>query len=118
MAEIVEREGTLAALNASNEQLSYVLSATGDAVWDSNLNTGYVKHNLRWCELLGFPQELLEHPVGVYFELIHPEDIERIQTEVAVVFEGRADFHCEYRIRHAQGHYLWIFDHGPGRRVE
>ncbi|MBU0754029.1 MAG: PAS domain S-box protein, partial [Planctomycetes bacterium] len=45
--------------------------------------------------------------------LIHPEDRYVIPQAYEAVNKGEV-FHCEYRIRHGKGHYVWVLDHmGP-----
>jgi len=46
-----------------------------------------------------------------YAELIHPDDLPRIEADVAAhVAEGPDEYRQEYRLRHADGHWLWIAD--------
>lgn len=46
-----------------------------------------------------------------YLQLIHPEDLARIEGEVASHADEQRDvFVQEYRIRHAGGHWVWIED--------
>jgi PAS domain S-box-containing protein len=52
--------------------------------------------------VLGFrPEDIVGRST---FELVHPDDRERIQKALATSSLKRA----EYRIRHADGHYLWV----------
>ena len=82
---------------------------------------------IRWRNEPGWPVSyvsanvatILGHPLSawtggeiVYAELIHPEDRERVAREVAAAASGSLAFeHTPYRLRHADGHYLWMFDH-------
>ncbi|TVQ29660.1 MAG: PAS domain S-box protein, partial [Wenzhouxiangella sp.] len=47
-----------------------------------------------------------------FASLIHPEDLERVQGEVALyIAEGPDQYAQEYRIRHGHGHWIWIDDY-------
>jgi len=62
-------------------------------------------------ETLGYtPEELVSGKVA-YAELVHPEDLPEIEAEIARHFrEGPDEFSQQYRLRHAQGGWLWIDD--------
>lgn len=48
----------------------------------------------------------------IYADLIHPEDRPRVEAEVAEYFaRGPDDYLQEYRLRRADGQWLWIEDH-------
>ena len=56
--------------------------------------------------LLGHPrQRFLEDP-GFWFSLVHPDDLSRVQTAA----EADAPFDEEYRMRTADGGYVWVHD--------
>ena len=59
----------------------------------------------------GYPAEQLRSGHIKYIDLIHPDDRERINEEVAQYFaHGPDEFRQRYRLRHGQGHWLWIED--------
>ncbi|NUR75631.1 MAG: PAS domain S-box protein [Thermoleophilia bacterium] len=46
-----------------------------------------------------------------FFEkLLHPDDRERVMGEVVQANEGTGLFDSEYRLRHQDGHYVWVRD--------
>lgn len=48
----------------------------------------------------------------LYVDLIHPDDIDRVNSEIAGYFaQGPDSYTQEYRLRHADGHWLWIEDY-------
>ncbi len=61
--------------------------------------------------VLGFsPTEMMESHFH-YSELIHPDDIKRVQQEVSYFLEtGVNQFEQSYRIRNKQGDYAWFYD--------
>jgi PAS domain S-box-containing protein len=112
LGRTAERWRKTEALRVSEERLAHVLLATGDAVWDCDLARGWVSHNHRWCQLLGFTDRLLEHPVDIYFRLIHPDDRPWVEARIDSALAGSDRYDAEYRIRRVDGDYVWIADHG------
>ena len=110
--DITQRKRVEEDLRLSNEQLGFVLDATGDAIWDFDLATGQVRHNQRWCEMLGLDKKLLEHPVGFFYGLIHPDDQEEVCRLIDTDLPRIGHYQAEFRLRHAAGHYLWVTDRG------
>jgi diguanylate cyclase (GGDEF)-like protein/PAS domain S-box-containing protein len=53
------------------------------------------------------PGEILEDQ-DVWYELIHPEDVERVKAEELRVFEAREEFDIEYRMVARDGRVLWV----------
>ena len=57
-------------------------------------------------EVLGYdPAELIG---GNRYDFIHPEDVSTVQQALANVHQQSETFSLIYRIRHQQGHYLWM----------
>ncbi|MBT9464495.1 PAS domain S-box protein [Hydrogenophaga sp.] len=59
----------------------------------------------------GYQPAELQHGKLTYAELIHPDDIERVTTEAARYFKDGPDEHRqEYRLRRADGGWVWVDD--------
>jgi PAS domain S-box-containing protein len=99
-------------LRESEERLQYVLEATQDAIWDYDTVTGLVTHNARWCQLLGLPDNMLQHPVSSFFDMVHPDDRQRTMQAITEAISANTYYTAEFRLRHADGHYLWALDRG------
>ena len=71
----------------------------------------------RWKQLRGLgDDEVCDHE-NEWLSRIHPDDRERVRAWVREHFDGRtAVFSEEYRVRHKDGHWLWILDRGIARR--
>ncbi len=62
-------------------------------------------------ELLGWSVEDWAGNTGFFEELLHPDDAERVMTQVAHENSTREGFRAEYRLRHKNGDYVWVRDH-------
>jgi len=101
-----------AALAASEARYRQVSEITQEALWDADMQTGRVSHNRRWIEMLGLDDNNLEHPVAFYFERIHPDDQARMHAEFERAIREDVDYEGLYRLRHQDGHYVWVEDRG------
>ncbi|MEW5770014.1 MAG: PAS domain-containing protein [Pseudomonadota bacterium] len=68
----------------------------------------FVSHNVRqW----GYSRHDLLDGRLRFADLIHPHDRPYVESEVARhIGEGPDDYRLEYRLRHADGHWMWIDD--------
>ncbi len=106
-------ERLVRALRESQERFQFVSRATNDAVWDWDL----VSDGLWWNEgiqtLFGYREEQIGPDITWWYELIHPEDRERVVTDIhAAIERGDASWSAEYRCRRADGSYAQVYDRG------
>ncbi len=100
------------ALRESEESLQFVLKGSGLGTWDWNLETGKVKRNDYWAEMLGYtPDEVNEATTGNWLNLVHQDDRERAWRSIEDSLAGRTAVHeIEYRMLARDGSYRWILD--------
>jgi diguanylate cyclase (GGDEF)-like protein/PAS domain S-box-containing protein len=109
---VAARKAAEEALRQGEERLRFVMEATGEGIWDWQVQSGHVTHNASWCRILGLDQAHLMHPLDFFTDLIHPDDAERFQSAVKNCLAGQADYLSEHRLRHADGSYVWVLDRG------
>ena len=96
----------------TEQRLQHVLNVTGDGIWDWNIQTGEVKHNDRWIEMLG------EDPNQAYFSVedfkkrIHPEDLSRVIEVLEDVLAGKKEYRIQYRMIRCDQRQIWVEDRG------
>lgn len=96
----------------TEQRLQHVLDITGDGVWDWVLQTGEVKHNDRWLEMLGETPSQKQYSVEDYKSRIHPEDLAKVLDAINKTLEGGADYHLRYRMIRLDGRQIWVEDKG------
>src|SRR5690606_9487339 len=68
-------------------------------------------------ELTGYSRdELLRNQTGNFGALIHPQDRDGVRTEVTQALQDEGRFSVEYRIRHRDGEYRWVWERGTALR--
>lgn len=104
------------ALGKSEQRLALALEASGLGLWDWNLSTDEVYHT-QLKELFGLEPEFMQAMLKQLRPRMHPDDLPRVKRAMVDHLKGRSDdYLVQYRIRHHEGHWLWIEDHG--RAVE
>lgn len=106
------------ALRAERQRLAWVLEATGPGIWEMNIATGEMTYSERWAELLGYSlDELQPTTTGTWRQLVHPRDLDRAMRLLVSHWAGEIPFYdCDIRMRHKQGHWLWLNDRGRVHR--
>lgn len=69
--------------------------------------------NDRWADMLGYQRTELE-PIYTddFREMLHPDDRAAFDEQVAAFESGMEVFERDMRMRHKNGHYVWIFSRG------
>ena len=110
--DITDLKRSQARIEASEKQLGYALDATGEGVWDWDLTCDRVRHNLRWCSLLGIEDEDLEHSTDEFVRWLHPEDRDGVMHVMDACLKGWAEFDMEHRMVHRDGRVIWVSNRG------
>lgn len=98
----------------SNDKLSSVLEATRVGTWEWDISTGSLDMNDLWASLVGYTVEELQ-PISIdtWQDLVHPGDIDRVYKAFEPVFSRTITYYdIDYRMRHKDGHWVWIHDRG------
>jgi diguanylate cyclase (GGDEF)-like protein/PAS domain S-box-containing protein len=104
------------ALSKSEARLALALKASELGLWDWNLQTDEV-HHTQLQELFGLEPELVTAMLRHLKPRLHPEDLPALKRALVEHLKGRSeDYQIEYRVRHGDGHWVWIEDRG--RAVE
>lgn len=90
-----------------------VLIATGQGVWDANLQTEQVYFSSAWKAQLGYEDAQIGNTFAEWTMRIHPDDVGRTKAAWAECENGRDDYDCVYRLRCQDGSYRWV--QGKGR---
>ncbi len=100
-------------LRATNERLDLALEGARLALWDIAIPTGKAVFNQRWAEMLGFSLDEIEPHFDFWKNLIHPEDLDRVNRNMGDHLEGRTPFfENEHRLRSKEGTWKWVLTRG------
>lgn len=103
----------VAALPLGDEQPYLALADAALGFWDWHIPSGRDRFSRRWCQMLGFEPDEIAHDVASWEQRVHPDDIDRVLTAWSAHVEGRTEvYETEHRLRHRNGHWIWILDRG------
>jgi diguanylate cyclase (GGDEF)-like protein/PAS domain S-box-containing protein len=90
------------------------LESAGQAMWDSNLETGEVYHSRTWRVMRGMnPDGDVNDSHENWASRLHPEDAPRILATIAREHTGEVqNVALEYRERKPDGNYIWVSSFG------
>jgi len=108
----VRQHQALIDLRRSEERYAVAVRATNDGIWDWDIARSSWHFSDRFKALLGY-EDLDWYGPDAGFELVHPDDVQRLRREVDQHLAGKSPhFESEHRIRHADGHWLWVLSRG------
>ena len=104
------------ALSKSQTRLSLAIEASELGLWDWNLQSDEIHHS-RLKEIFGIEPSEVHAMLRDLKPRLHPEDLPVLRRALIEHMKGRSDdYQVEYRIKHADGQWVWIEDRG--RAVE
>jgi PAS domain S-box-containing protein len=102
-----------AALRVFAERLWTAEDAAGALVYDWDRTSNVVWRSGGLTNLLGWQQDEVAASPESWHQLFHPDDrqrIDRLPPEQLIDTDDR--YVHEYRVRHKDGHYVWVMDSG------
>ncbi len=96
------------------ERLAHIIEGTNAGTWEWNVQTGETVFNERWAEIIGYTlDEISPVSIDTWMKFAHPDDLKMSEKLLQKHFSGELDYYeCESRMRHKNGHWVWVFDRG------
>lgn len=109
-----QSESARHALWQENRKLTATLEGTRAGTWSWNIQTGETVFNEEWANIIGYTLKELE-PVSIetWLKFAHPDDLSDSEKRLNEHFQKKKPYYeCEARMKHKEGHYVWVFDRG------
>ena len=112
--DITERKQVEDSLREQRWRLERIIEGTNVGTWEWNVQTGDVIVNERWAQMIGYTvAELAPVSITTWEMLCHPDDLQRSVALLEHHFSGNQPYyHNESRMKHKDGHWIWVFDSG------
>ncbi|MCG3162853.1 MAG: Sensor histidine kinase RcsC [Acidobacteria bacterium] len=115
--EIAERKRAEDALRFTNERFTLAEAVSNGYIYDWNPESDQVERSSRFNELFGYSNGEVAGTADWWKRQIHPDDIERVSSTLEQRLRGQEPgkvdgYSFEYRSRHKDGRYLWVWDRG------
>ncbi|QLE40630.1 PAS domain S-box protein [Nostoc sp. C052] len=98
------------ALKQANERFELAASAVNCLIYDWNLEQNTVERTEGLTRILGYSLAEAQPTGNWWCELVHPEDLQRVQEEAVVALANSDRYTAEYRIRHQNNQYIHVLD--------
>lgn len=99
------------ALKEKNAQYELALRGSQAGIWEIDLRTGKTFISKQWQATFGYT-DLGEEGMRYtdFVAIIHPDERSFVENRLQNYLEsGSGTLDLEYRMRHANGHYLWVY---------
>jgi PAS domain S-box-containing protein len=114
LTDITERKHAERQLAMERFRLEHILRGTNVGTWEWNVQTGETVFDERWAEIIGYTlEELSPVSIDTWLQHTHPEDLRESNRRLQRCFSGEHAFYeCEVRMKHKDGHWVWVLDRG------
>jgi PAS domain S-box-containing protein len=112
IAQFIERTRATASLRESEERFRLASEAFQGLLYDLDLVTGSAFRTAGVNGLLGYSLDEIAVDKDAWVRLLHPDDRDRVLTEVSTALVEGDRIDIEYRLRHRAGHYVGVWDRG------
>jgi len=113
-SDAAEAAEALREMAEQRHRLEMIIEGTAAGTWEWNIPGGQMRVNERWAEIVGYTREELA-PItpDTFFRLVHPDDLAQSNALLSAHLEGRSPHYDSLcRMRHKQGHWIWVQDRG------
>ena len=111
--DVTERKRREREYQELTERLNFALEGAQLGVWDWNPKTNDVTFDERWTGMLGYTTDELEPHYETWADLVHPDDLDRVEQALAELKSGEIErYQSEFRMRTKDGNWRWIRDIG------
>jgi diguanylate cyclase (GGDEF)-like protein/PAS domain S-box-containing protein len=91
------------------ERRALALTGAGDLIWDWDVSADKVYTSPETEHLLGLKRGTLEGAAAAWLDVLHPLDRDRFRAALDnAVEQRRGRLHQDFRLRAADGHYVWL----------
>ena len=99
-----------AKLATEEQRLQDVIEGTDVGTWEYNYLQGTLHVNDRWITMGGYqPHEVPPEDRVKWQQFCHTDDLARVERALRRHVAGETPYYdCEYRLRHKDGHWIWV----------
>ncbi len=112
--DITDRKQSEFELESQKERMSQIIASTKLGTWEWNIQTDKVVFNEEWANIIGFTlKELSPVSIDTWLKYVHPDDLQKSNTLLDKHLKGETEYyHTECRMKHRDGNWIWVMDHG------
>jgi PAS domain S-box-containing protein len=104
----------VSAIRMAEARLDEIIRSAAIGTWELDIAAGTNRINARWAAMLGYTlEEWGPQTVERWRSCVHPEDLARLDAQHPSLSPAGTDrFENELRLRHKNGHWVWVLSRG------
>lgn len=111
--DITEQKAAELLIQKSEQQLDLALAGSGLGLWDWHVPSGELAVSARWAAMLGYSVDEIEPHIQSLDKQVHPDDWPLVCAAREAHLQGETPaYESEHRLRHKEGHWVWVLDRG------
>ena len=112
--ERIEVHSDITELTLAKQRLRNLIDGGRICSWEWNIVTGEHMVNENWAAMLGYRlKDLMPISFDTWRLRVHPDDLAATEASFdRAMQDATVHFHSEYRLRHKDGHWIWVLDTG------
>ena len=110
--DIRERKRAEESLHAWMRRYDLIVEASGEIAYEYTISTGDVVWGRSIENVLGYSQDEISGGFTQWQDLLHPDDRPSTLDLLSAAEKTCSYWDVQYRMRHHNGHYIWIRDRG------
>ncbi|WP_245516791.1 MULTISPECIES: PAS domain S-box protein [unclassified Mesorhizobium] len=111
--DIDARKQAEARVAEAETRWNFALTSAGQGVWSLDMRKGGTTYSETWVRMLGYDDGELDGDPDLWLTMIHPDDRGRVaEADRVHLADETPFFEAEFRMRHKDGHWVWILDRG------
>lgn len=100
-------------LKATKARLEAVIEASHLGSWHLDVSRERSDMNARWAQIVGHRSEEIQNSPQEWLSRLHPDERPAVLAEMQALLSGEKPLlHIEHRLRHKDGHWVWVLDSG------
>lgn len=112
--DITDRKRAENTLQQERDRLQFIIDGADLGTWEWNIQTNETVFNETWARMLGYTlDELSPTTIETWETLTHTDDLIKAYRLLVRCCAGELpDYECELRLKHKDGHWVWVLDRG------
>jgi diguanylate cyclase (GGDEF)-like protein/PAS domain S-box-containing protein len=109
LASGLERIGDHHILDELHQRNELIAATANDGIWDFDGASKRINLSRRWKSMLGYDADDDEEVMLDWYNLVHPNDMARVQGKMREHMEGKSQFfESVHRMKHQNGDWRWM----------
>jgi PAS domain S-box-containing protein len=116
--DITQRREQSAALRESHKRFELATRAVAGYIYEYDIQTDTFYRSTGFVDVVGHEQDAVPKSLDWWRSQLHPQDVAAFEENIRRSMQGGDQCSIEYRARHADGGYRWLWDRSLVTRDE